>query len=231
MVDRSFLEQYAYPSQRAEALSRLIPGSEDFYYYSCHHRLLNDSFDGLDDLLKAWTEKHGRGQRLREIENRRALLAPSTKESIEHLSDQLGLTFNHQKSVSAGQLEIGHQLNDRSLSFETLKNKALRDKSTLREFRPTALSELPDEALSVGQIRDLLKRLPMSTHPRIVDLILTELADKKSGGFGSLPLHEKLLISQLEDLAERKAELMQDEGFVKASLSRSLSVESVGSVE
>lgn len=220
MGQRSFKEQYAYTETRAEALESLTPGSDDYYYYHCHDKLLNGSLEGLDELIKAWTEKHSYPSRLEEIKNRRALLEFKIGEPSEHLRNSLSLYFNHQQSVSSRTSTLPTTLNPSAIAYETLKRRAFSDKNSLGNFKDHALEWLPDEELSIGQVRDLLKRLKESTHPKVVDLVCQELEDSRSAGFGSLPIHKNLFINQLEELAERKPELMMNEVFVQTSMTK-----------
>lgn len=220
MVQKSFKEQYAYTETRSEALESLTPGSDDYYYYQCHDKLLKQEFDGLDDVIEAWSEKHGHTTRLEEIRNRRALLEFKMGESAEYLTNTLGLYFNHQKSVSSKQSTLPTSLNPSSISYDYMKRRAFGDRNGLGYFTDHALEWLPDEELTMAQLRDLLKRLKETSHPKIIDLICRELDDKRSSGFGSIDLHKHLFINQLEELAERKPDLMMNEVFVQTSITK-----------
>ncbi|MDF1662502.1 MAG: hypothetical protein P1V97_12065 [Planctomycetota bacterium] len=192
----------------------------DYYYYHCHDKLLKRSFDGLDEVIEAWSEKHGHTTRLGEIKNRRALLEFKMGDSADHLQRELSLYFSHQKSVSSRQSTLPTSLTPNTISYDTMKRRAFGDSNSLGYFTDHALEWLPDEELTMAQLRELLRRLKETTHPKIIDLICRELEDKRSSGFGSFELHKNLFINQLEELAERKPELMMNETFVQASVTK-----------
>src|SRR5262249_32871132 len=69
-----FEETYALAPARAKAVAPLIPGTEEFYYYSCRERLDARDFAAVRQILPVWIQRHGRTPRVIEIENRDALL-------------------------------------------------------------------------------------------------------------------------------------------------------------
>ena len=91
-----FAEQFALSTDRADALKQLVPGSEDYYYYTCLHYLNEGEFAKVDELLKPWIQRYNRTQRVVEIENRLALLIydKDAKRSLEYLRSHLGIEFN-----------------------------------------------------------------------------------------------------------------------------------------
>ena len=65
-----FDEVFALSENRQAALEQLIPGTEDYYYYTCLQLQHRGELQQVPALLKTWIKRHGRGQRVREIENR-----------------------------------------------------------------------------------------------------------------------------------------------------------------
>lgn len=102
-ADVGYVEDFALAQDRAAALGQLIPGTEDYYYYHCLHRLNTGQLDRLDAFTKPWVERHGHTARVTEVQVRRHLLAyeKNPKASIDFLVGHLGLHFDHQKE-SAG---------------------------------------------------------------------------------------------------------------------------------
>src|ERR1035437_1758665 len=69
-----FVEDFALAKDRAEALKQLVPGTEDYYYYTCLHYQLTGQLEKVEPMLKVWIERYKRTDRVVEIENRQALL-------------------------------------------------------------------------------------------------------------------------------------------------------------
>ncbi len=69
-----FVEDFALARDRSTALKQLIPGTEDYYYYTALHQLNTQQFARVKETLTAWIERHGRTERVRRIQFRHALL-------------------------------------------------------------------------------------------------------------------------------------------------------------
>src|SRR4029077_10113836 len=63
-METSFDEKFALAADRAQALQQLIPGTEEYYYYSC---LLQEQLGKPEEarkLLDTWIQRHGRTSRV-----------------------------------------------------------------------------------------------------------------------------------------------------------------------
>src|SRR5437868_13880886 len=100
-ADVGYAEDFALARDRAAALAKLIPGTEDYYYYHCLHLLNTGQLDKLDALTKPWVERHGHTARVTEVQVRRHLLSydKNPKASLDFLVAHLGLQFHHQKEI------------------------------------------------------------------------------------------------------------------------------------
>ena len=56
----SFWEEFALSDNRVETLEKLVPGSEDYFYFHCLHHQNQQELDQVDSLLKRWIKRHGR---------------------------------------------------------------------------------------------------------------------------------------------------------------------------
>mgnify|MGYP006236700017 CR=1 FL=1 len=54
-----FLETFALAENRADALQELIPGTEEFYYYSALVAQQEGRLDDVATFLEPWNKKHG----------------------------------------------------------------------------------------------------------------------------------------------------------------------------
>ena len=55
-----WLEEYALSGEREKALGKLIPGTEEYYFYHCLHLQNEGRLEEVEPLLLSWIEKHGR---------------------------------------------------------------------------------------------------------------------------------------------------------------------------
>jgi len=55
-----FTEDFALSPDRAAVLKQLIPGTEEYYFYSCLSGQLTGKLDEVDRILKQWIDRHGR---------------------------------------------------------------------------------------------------------------------------------------------------------------------------
>ena len=69
-----YIETFALAEDREAALSQLIPGTEDYYYFYCLHHQAAGDLAAVEKLLTPWIKRHGTSTRYQEIRNRQALL-------------------------------------------------------------------------------------------------------------------------------------------------------------
>ena len=98
-----FPEEFALAKDRMESLKKLIPGTEDYYYFHCLHYLNSDQIDKAVALTKPWFERFNQTPRLTEIQTRHALLTydRNPKASLEYFRSRLGLASIIRKSCRA----------------------------------------------------------------------------------------------------------------------------------
>jgi hypothetical protein len=227
-----FPEKFALAENRTEALNQLVPGTEDHYFYTSLHLQNQGKLAEVDALLKPWIERYGRTPQVQEIENRQALLRFPTDPaaSLAYLRARLNLNYPHEREALENKPNLPTTLPPELLSRETLIKKALdlHDK-TLEGFEDRALDWVAREAgraqagdiqLSAERRRDLLRRLEHPDYPGLVPLILADLKENGSGGFGSLPIHGNLLLSQLDECLKGMPELRNTPNFIQTYLSK-----------
>ena len=96
-----FVEKFALATDREAALSQLVPGTEDFYFY--HALQLQNT--GRRDALKEWMEQWGRrfpqSERRRILENRAAVIDydRNPQETLQFLRDRLHVELNHEQTA------------------------------------------------------------------------------------------------------------------------------------
>jgi len=219
-----YIEEFSLAEDRAVPLKQLMPGTEEYYYYHCLHCQNTGELAKVDELLKAWIDKHGYTPRVEEIRNRQALLVYPTnpQAAIDHIRQRLDLRFDHQKQVMDEKPSFPTQLDARLISRETLTQRAMSEFSNLDGFENSALEFLVTARLDPDRRRDLLHRLERPDYPKLAEMVIADLRTPNSGGFGSHPIHAQLLLTQMEECAKLMPELLNDGNFVNAWLPKLL---------
>ena len=222
-----FIEDFSLASDRSVPLSQLIPGTDDYYYFHCLDAQNNEKFDEVSTLLKAWEKTRGSSQfsrmpQVREIRHRQALLTYSrnAKQTLEYLKRELGLRFGHQRERLNGDSKLPSQISDEDVRREPFRREALRRHSNLDGFTEHAYHWLAKEKLSADQRRDLLGRLSTPDYDSLVEMVDMDLRHKGSRGFGSLKIHSRLTLRQLDRLLDRQTVLRNDTNFINTYLIR-----------
>jgi len=218
-----FVESFALAQDRAKVLEQLVPGTEEYYYYRCLERQHAGRLDEVPPLLATWIERHGRGQRVTEIENRQALLsyAKDPAATFRFLKDRMKLRFDHQRSVKGQKPDLPTRLDPSAISIKTLSERALkRYPRSLDGFTTSGLDSLAASSLDPKLLVALLGRLYRPDVPNLPALVVRELEARNSRGFGALSIHKKLLLSQLEECARLRPSLLANDTFVRNWLTR-----------
>jgi hypothetical protein len=214
------LEKYALAEDRAAALAELTPGSDDYYFHHCLEAQHQGRLEEVDRLVKTWVERHGSSGQVRQILHRQALLrhASSPKACLDYLRRELDLHLDHQPEAETREAPLPSRLDPGLHARAALCARELRERIDLQGFEDRALRWLPGEELGPDRRRQLLQRLRAPDHPRLPELVLADLDQRGSGGFGSLAIHALLTREQLAALGQARPALWQDSGYVGACL-------------
>jgi hypothetical protein len=220
--DVGYVEDFALARDRTVPLRQLIPGTEDYYYYHCLHYLNSEQFARVEQLTKPWLERFGQTARLTEIQTRHALLTyeRDPKKSLAYLTTRLGLRFDHQKETVGAVPDLPTALDPKLISRDTLKADSFRRWANLDNFEDRALDWVAVEDLNWERRRNLLQRLQRPDVADLPKLIVADLQAPHAPEFGAYPIHFQLTLAQLDELLERKADLLNHAAFVKAYVTR-----------
>src|ERR1700733_10230984 len=121
-ADIGFAEEFALAKDRTEALKKLIPGTEDYYYFHCLHYLNSGQNDKAVALFKPWFLRFNQSPRLTEIHTRHAFLnyEKDPQQSLAYFKNKLGLSFYHQRIVQGGAPNLPTALDPKAISRATL---------------------------------------------------------------------------------------------------------------
>ena len=217
-----FAEAFAL-GDRSKALEQLIPGTNDYYFYHALDAQHRGDSKRFDTLMADWT-KQMRSSSIRDrLHLRQAILDYDQKpeQSVAYLVDKLNLRFHHQPPRSGQHIHIPSSLNQQDISYQKFLAEVRRyNKDETNGFETAHLCMIDASTFSVQRLREYLRRLPYPVAPNLVSNVLRELKDKRSGGFGSLPIHNKLLLEQLQSLVHRKPDLSGHSKFINQMLLR-----------
>lgn len=217
-----FIEDFALAKDRSEALKQLIPGTEDFYYYNCIHLQNTEQFDQVAAMLDAWIKRYGYTPRVKEIRNRQALLtyAKDPNKSLEHIRQELGVQFNHQREVTGERPNFPTAMDQAAIGRDRLTQAALQRYQNTDGFEDAALEWLAATELNGDRRRHLIQRLTRPDLANLPALVVADLQHANSGGFGQFGIHNQLLQSQLDELLKLKPDLLNQQNFVNAYLAK-----------
>lgn len=221
-----FKEAFAW-GDRDAALSLLVPGTEEHFFHRALHRQLQGDSRAVTAILQEWGATFGSAApspRFLEIMRRQALLdfERDPEQAWKTIEQTLDLRFDHRREDSAQAPVFPTTLSPALYSLEAFEREAWNSSrdSGLRNYRDRGLELLLRRKLSPEQRRAFLSRLTRPDLPGLVELVADDLGFRDSLGFGQHAIHFRLTRSQLEELGQRRPELLRDLRYVQERLSR-----------
>ena len=219
-----FIEDFALSTDRTIPLKQLIPGTEPYYYYHALHYLNTEQYQQAAQLIEPWVQRHGQTPRYWEIRTRHALLTyeKDPQKSLDYLRSRFGIHFPHQKEELNAEPNLPVALDPAIISRQsyTARANASNQTRSLDGFEDSALDWLIGTELNPLQRRSLLARLQRPDYANLAKLVAADLNHENSGGFGSHGIHRQMLLVQLEELLKLKPELLTQQHFVIAYLTK-----------
>jgi hypothetical protein len=224
-MDIEQLEALALSVDRAAALASLLPGTSLHDYWRGVHLQHEGRLDEVDTILTSWRSRHRDQGELHQRLERRQLLLRAGQDLAAHADTirfQAGLSLDDQAEAEAAAQRFPTRLDPALVDGAKLVQEALGRASDLAYVTPWALPTLAARSgeLDATRRRDLLGRLPRANAPGVVDLVVAELEDNTSRGFGALPIQRLLTLAQLVELGGRLPALREDGAWVAAVLAR-----------
>ncbi len=219
----TFVEDFALAADREVALGRLIPGTEEYYYWTCLHLLNTQQYQRVDELLKLWVARHQETPRVWEIRTRRALLTYDQQpaETLQYLRNRFQISYSHRQEKLSSDPDLPSQLVPDLISRQRFERRALEAHAhSLKGFEDSSFDWLIASKLHPDQRRELLSRLQRPDYDNLVSLIAEDLDYRNSKKFGSFAIHRQLLQPQLEQLLKLKPALLSEQEFVHIYLSK-----------
>lgn len=218
-----FEEEFALATDRGALLERLIPGTEEHYYYSCLHAQHIGEREQVPALLAAWQQRYGRTSRFETIELRQLLLDYPTQPAatMRALQRRLGVSYGHVRIDPDRPPTFPTALDPASLDPQMLLERELaQNPNDASGLSDRGLWHLASRSLDPRLRRALLARLELPDYPNLVSHVVADLQTPQSPGFGSLPIHGLLTLEQLDETAAQVPELLQNASFLTTYLNR-----------
>ncbi len=221
-----FAERFALAEDRATALAELIPGTPEFYYYSCLHLQSQGKLDEVWEVMKSWKSRHGhRSPEYKQIEVRQRLLgfASDPADTYKSLARELSLHFQHERQVAGKVSPLPSKLDPNALTLAAWFERAKKSHGDFLDgIDGSQWKALAGMELNSRQLRNFLQKLDRPDVPNLPALVVRDLQHKSSRGFGSVPVHKLLLQSQLEHCLSMRPELLNEPEFIRVYLTRLL---------
>ncbi|QTA80960.1 Uncharacterized protein dnl_32770 [Desulfonema limicola] len=217
-----FIENFSLAHNRTEALKELIPGTWEYYFFHCLNAQHQGDFKEVHRLLDLWIKRQGYTDLVKEILNRQALLEyhQNPEKTLEYISRELGLKFDHQKEISSPEINAPESLDQNLINIHTLTQNAFSRYDNLQGFEDSGLDILEPGQLNPDRRRDLLQRLKYPDFPDLAKLVVDDLRYKHSRGFGSFNIHRQMLKSQLDECREIMPELLDNSSYINTYLTK-----------
>ncbi len=218
-----FDEQFSLADDRSVPLQQLIPGTDEYYYYTCLHLQNQGDYKKVDELAAQWIKRSSYTGQVQEILNRQALLKYPTdpQASLAYLTDKLNLRFNHQKKHLKQTAKYPTSLDAKQISRSAFQDRAFAQYNDLSGCEDAALDYLREVNLDPDRRRNLLSRMIRPEGgAALTRMVVEDLKHENSGGFGSLTIHSKLTRDQLDECAKLAPELLTMTAFVDAMLAK-----------
>lgn len=226
-MDTSALERFVLATDRTTALAGLVAGSDDWYRYHALEAVHARDGKRLKELIAQARQHSGSLPEWADPLLNRLLLLRAEQDPAALRSwavREFSLDFTHQapQDEDAPPSHASAVPDDLFAPDQRLRSVGDRWLHITATALDWALDQADAEQLGDDTLRNLLKRVESPDHPALVRLILRDLQHVDSGGFGSLPIHLRLTLAQLHELAglDAKLRLRHDARWVGAVLAR-----------
>ena len=218
-----FIESFALGADRDAQLAKLIPGTEDFFFYSCLHYQTSGKLAQSQAILDAWISRYNLTENARRMQMRQVLLSynpAAPQATLDYLKQNLGLNVYHERANPNEAAQLATTLDPALIDWEWLLKAAVTNNSRLDQVEDIALAEALTKIEYQPDFRAWIGRLTRPDLPGVVETIAKELQQEDSRGFGWAPVHALLSRSQLDQLLKLIPQLIESNSFVQTRMQR-----------
>lgn len=218
-VDIETLEALAWNGDRAKALARLVPDSDEHFYWRCVQLQIAGDLPAVEALLPPWQVQHPRSQLLPTIRRRQAVLwhDRDPAEAFRRLERELDLRLDASAPVAAG--GAAPVFDATAFTWPALSARVLARDVSVTSLRDDGLAAILPVLQDAGQRRLVLERLSTPAVPGLAAAIAADLAAGSGRAFGALRIHSLLTATQLAELSRLHPAAAQTRAFVAVALS------------
>ena len=220
-----YIETFGLAGDREAALKELVPGTDDYYYFHALQAQNTGQRERFQEVIERWIrERNGQvTDGARELLNRQALLDydKDPQKTLKYLREQMDLHFDHARKTGERRSDAPTRFDNALISADALLKQALAEEPrNLERIENAGLELAAGQSITDDQRRNLLARLQRPDYPGLVDLILADLKYRDSRGFGSLEIHKRLTLAQLDELLRKDPGLRNQVAFRDTYLAR-----------
>ncbi len=223
--EMAFLEKFATPTTRKEALQKLTPLTRDWFYYHALEQQLRGDDVAFYATMREW-QQYVENPKFRimntgfsVLENRQLLLGAKSDPdaTAAKLSQKLDFTFDYEKSSVAESRVEPSKLDPQQISASAFEAEA-RKRTPDEPWRHYTTERLTAELKNLKNLSDekclaLLRLLPTTASADALELIALCLEKYPFAGFGSETIHQSLTHEQLKTLLNRIPSLALSQKF------------------
>ncbi|MCX6927806.1 MAG: hypothetical protein NT154_32045 [Verrucomicrobia bacterium] len=220
-----YIETFGLAGDREAALKELVPGTDDYFYYHALQAQNTRQREHFQEVMDRWIrERNGQvTDGARELLNRQALLDydKDPQKTLKYLRELMDLHFDHARKTGERRSDAPTRFDNAHISADALLKQVLAEEpGSLERLENAGLELAAGQPINDDQRRNLLARLQRPDYPALVDLILADLKYRDSRSFGSLEIHKRLTLAQMDELLRKDAGLRNQVAFRDTYLAR-----------
>jgi hypothetical protein len=220
-----YVETFGLAGDREAALKELVPGTDDYFYYHALQAQNTSQRERFQEVMDRWIrERNGQvTDGARELLNRQALLDydKDPQKTLKYLREQMELHFDHARKTGEHRSDAPTRFDNALISADALLKQVLAEEpGNLERLENVGLELAAGQPITDDQRRNLLARLQRPDYAALVDLILADLKYRDSRGFGSLEIHKRLTLAQMDELLRKDPGLRNQVTFRDTYLAR-----------
>lgn len=221
----SALEYFAWAEDRATAVERFLPGSDQHWYYRCLLAQHRGDLAEVDRLIAAWAAARTGNppESLATMRLRQAALKVDTTGAagLKALAEEMGLSFDHPAPAGAeGAPDQVGRVDTSGWTWEAIRRRALEEPKAFQQLTTAGLARILPDLAHPAQRRTALERLTDPTIPGLEAAVIADLATEDTRPFLSSPVHRYLTEAQLDRIAAAVPRLASDTVYLEQRLRR-----------
>ena len=217
-----FVEDFALASDREKILQNLIPGTEDYFFYQTLHHQNIGKLSEAKGFLDSWISKLGQSPKAREMRIRNMLLSypEAPQPTLDFLKSEFGINLDHLAPQRDEAAHLPTKLDSALIEWNIRFMEAVTSGNRLEQIEDFVLGDALALIEYQPDFRSWIGRVQRPDLPGLVDVIVKELKQPDSQGFGWANIHRNLTLEQLDQIRKKLPVVIEVDAFVQAYLFR-----------